>query len=47
MGKRGLSGLVEIALYALMVVAFGLTITLPWERGGGDPPPAGRGGMVV
>lgn len=31
MGKRGLSGLVEIALYALMVVAFGLTITLPWS----------------
>ena len=30
-GKRGLSGLVEIALYALMVVAFGLTITLPWS----------------
>lgn len=47
MGKRGLSGLVEIALYALMVVAFGLTITLPWSVAAVTHPPAGRGGMVV
>ena len=30
-GKQGLSGLVEIALVALMVVALGLTISLPWS----------------
>ena len=30
-GQQGLSGLVEIALVALMVVALGLTISLPWS----------------
>ena len=30
-GKRGLSGLVEVALYALMAVAFILTLSLPWS----------------
>ena len=30
-GKQGLSGLVEIALVALMVVALGLTSSLPWS----------------
>lgn len=31
LGKRGLSGIIEIALDVLMGVAFLLTITLPWS----------------
>lgn len=29
-GKKGLSGVIEIALYALMLVALGLMASLPW-----------------
>lgn len=32
-GKRGLSGLIEAALIALMLVALGLMISLPWSIG--------------
>lgn len=31
LGKRGLSGLIEVALIALMLVALALTISLPWS----------------
>ena len=30
-GKKGLSGIIEIALDALMIIALGLMISLPWS----------------